>query len=160
MVRGAFDLYRGKLLSELGYEIKPATLREERALWDGISRQMLFGDSPRVGPPPYSAGGCAARGEAPQLGLEVGRGVERTADPRELIVTLSIKNSDAGKRVARNVVVADTLPESYDYEWKSAKIAGVRVPVTGSNPIELAIGDLAYGQTVELSYRAIARGES
>jgi uncharacterized repeat protein (TIGR01451 family) len=164
MVKGAFDLYRGALLEKLGYSARPATLVEERALWDGISRQLIYGDSPRVGPPPYSTGGCAGRGNAPQLGLEIGRGVRRTADPRELLVTLRITNADPGQRTAKNVVVTDTLPELYDYEWDSATLAGnpvpVPVPVTGSNPIELAVGDLPHGQSVDLTYRLIGRPES
>jgi hypothetical protein len=160
MVKGAFDLYRGALLEKLGYNTKPATQAEERELWDTISRQMIFGDSPRVGPPFYSSGGCAARGEAPQLGLAVGRGVSRTADPRKLVVTLQIRNADARGRTAKGVVVTDTLPDFYDFEWGSASMAGSPVPVTGSNPIELSIGDLTHGQSVDLTYRAIARPKS
>jgi hypothetical protein len=46
LMRGAFDLYRGKLLAQMGFTQKPADMREERALWRAISLQMIFGDPP------------------------------------------------------------------------------------------------------------------
>ena len=44
LVRGAFDLYRWDLLERMGFGLKPRTPIEERELWLGISRQLLFGD--------------------------------------------------------------------------------------------------------------------
>jgi hypothetical protein len=43
-VKGAFDLYRWKLLEHLGYQRKPTTRAEERTAWLAISRQKVFGD--------------------------------------------------------------------------------------------------------------------
>jgi hypothetical protein len=47
MVKGAFDLYRGKLLIQLGYTWTPKTVDAERTLWQNISRRIIFGDPPQ-----------------------------------------------------------------------------------------------------------------
>ncbi|HJQ35556.1 MAG TPA: hypothetical protein VKB93_00310 [Thermoanaerobaculia bacterium] len=45
LVRASFDLYRWDVLRDLGFTSKPASMFEERALWNEISRQLAFGDT-------------------------------------------------------------------------------------------------------------------
>jgi hypothetical protein len=52
-VKGAFDLYRRDLLKALGYEQQPLTIREERELWQKVSRQIIFGDPVDGEPTPF-----------------------------------------------------------------------------------------------------------
>jgi hypothetical protein len=47
LIEGAFDLYRAELLKQFGYGERPMSRQVERALWDRISRQIVFGDEPK-----------------------------------------------------------------------------------------------------------------
>jgi hypothetical protein len=47
LMEGAVDLYRWKLLEQLGYTQRPDTKQAERELWRKISAQMIIGDSPQ-----------------------------------------------------------------------------------------------------------------
>jgi len=160
-VKGAFDLYRGALLRQLGFQQTPATRAEERTLWDDVSRQILYGDSPHLQILAYSPRALSAQGEPSYLPLEVGRGVAHTAagTREEMIVTLRVANLDAKGRTATGVLVTDTLPEGFDYKWDSAEVGGDPIPVSGPNPHVFTIGDVAPGHPVELTYRAVARSK-
>lgn len=156
LVKGAFDLYRGSLLRKLGFEQTPATRSEERLLWDDISVQILYGDSPRVVLPPYSSCRLSAKCEPPYVRLQLGRGVARTANAGEITITLRVANADPAGRPAKDVLVTDTLPEGFDYAWNSAVIGGHRVTVSGTNPYAFEVGAVAPRSVVELTYLAIA----
>jgi uncharacterized repeat protein (TIGR01451 family) len=157
MVKGAFDLYRWDLLEQLGYKRVPVTMKEERALWDDISLQMMYGDSPKVRMAEYAAMHTLARGEPYVVDLEIGRGISVPAGDRVVTVTLCVKNVDAQGRTAMNVVVTDTLPDGFDYEWNSACVDNSNVPVVGVNPYQFNIGNLNPGKEVTLTYRMIFR---
>jgi len=161
MVKGAFDLYRGALLRQLGYQQTPVTRAEEIRLWDLVSRQILYGSSPRAQTPAYVPDTVSAGGEPPYLPLEVGRGVTRTATGEEIIVTLRVTNIDSKGRTATNVQVTDQLPEGFDYGWDTAEIDGrkAKVPMSGANPHVFTVGDVAPLHPVELTYRAVARSK-
>jgi hypothetical protein len=139
MVKGVFDLYRWALLEQLGHKRVPTTMAEERALWKDISLQLIYGDKPPAGPrvgyvltsPPSTF----ARSEDSQdISLEITRGIRPP-----------------------NVVVTDTLPDDFDYEWDSARINGECVQVTGLNPYQFLVGDMESGAEVILAYRAVPR---
>lgn len=154
LVRGAFDLYRGKLLEQLGYTQKPADLQAERALWSAISMQMLFGDPPDFSGQPlprYSDGGTFAIGY-PARPLEVSRSASavegggwqtclRVHNPHDVAVD--------------DVRVTDTLRDGEHYLWSSALMDGQPLEVTGTNPIGIAIGPLAPGERRIVVYRSI-----
>lgn len=160
MVKGAFDLYRGNLLRKLGYGSTPITLAEEREIWNILSLQVLYSDSPRARVPPFTSPTCSAKGKPAYIELQVVRGVTRTADPRELIINLRIENTGTPARTARSVVVTDTIPDQYDYLWNSAALGPRPVSVIGTNPLTFAIGDLPHGSPVELTYRILGRKSS
>lgn len=161
MVKGAFDLYRHKLLEALGYGRKPSTREEERALWDGISLQMILGNS-RSGPraPDYSPSASppvSACGSPSDIPLELTRGFRRGQRRGEGSVVVRVKNVDAGGRRAENVVLTETLPPGHDFDWGSAFVAGGEVPVAGTNPYRFSLGDVEAGESAELTYGVILR---
>ena len=53
-IKGAFDLYRGLLLKQLGYERTFTSREEERKVWRAVSRQIVFGDPLDATPLPYT----------------------------------------------------------------------------------------------------------
>jgi hypothetical protein len=155
-VRGAFDLYRSELLKQLGYERTGLTLKEERYLWDSISGQLLYGDSPwgRDALVEYRINKTVVYSDAPFVDLTIARGVERLADGG-LTITIRIKNIDWQRRTAGRVRVIDTLPANFDYVWGSASNGDSKPKVVGTNPYRFEIGDMESLEEATLTYSAV-----
>ncbi|HEX5726063.1 MAG TPA: hypothetical protein VFX98_11395, partial [Longimicrobiaceae bacterium] len=159
-VKSAFDLYRGKLLDQLGFKQKPGSMLGERALWEAISRQMIYGDPPaHVGSPPAYGGPSSpsARGKPSVAELRVTRAMA-SAPPGRTRVMLRVGNPDK-ERDVKGVVVTDVVPEGHLYLWGSARAAGEPVQVTGSNPYRFELGTVPAGSEVVLEYRYVQPGK-
>jgi uncharacterized repeat protein (TIGR01451 family) len=154
-VKGAFDLYRGELLKQFGYERANLTLNEERYLWDSISRQLIYGDPPWGRDPLVECrlNKAFARGRAPFVDLEVARGVRPEADGG-LTITIRVRNTDS-KKAARRVLLVDTLPSDFNYVWGSASNGNSSPRVTGTNPYWFEMGDMKASEEVTLTYLAV-----
>jgi hypothetical protein len=159
-IKGAFDLYRLELLTQLGYTVKPVTRKQEWGLWDSISIQMIYGDHPEQGslaprytdevPPAFTV-----QAEPADVALQITRGVEESLSKRKLTVVMRIRNVDEKKRTANNIFLTDTLKENFHYRWESATINGTVVPVEGRNPYRFALGNLVHDQEVHLHYKVV-----
>lgn len=151
-VRGAFDLYRGPLLRQMGFAQQPAGLVEERALWGAISRQIVYGDPPpHLGSPLlYGERGSYVRARPAGVGLTLAKGVE-SASATEATVLLRVRNLDP-VRDATQVVVTDTLPPGHAYLWGSARRTGGTVGVSGTDPYRFELGTLGPGEEAVLAY--------
>ena len=164
LVKGAFDLYRWDLLSQLGYQHRPRTGTEERAMWNDIYQPMLYGDSPSTRPPadygPRQAVAVVATRTANFVYLDAARGIAVPDEEGGVVVTVQVTNVDPRRRRAADVRVTDAPPEGLEYEWGSARRddrPGSRVEVSGANPYHFGIGAVAHGDRALLSYRAIPR---
>jgi hypothetical protein len=160
MVKGAFDLYRWELLKKLGYQQEPERREEERAIWGEISRQMIYGDRPEKTFQPYGKTPAptyptvvSTPGKV-RLGLT--RGIKMKPASAIITVWLRIDNNDPSLAEA-DVTVIDKLTDDYEYQWGSAKIDGVAVLVTGTNPYAFRIGHLLKTTNSLLKYKAIPR---
>jgi len=154
-VKAAFDLYRGDLLKQLGYERSNLTLKEERSLWDGVSLQLLYGDPPWGRNPQfeYKLNNTFAKTAAPYIDLQITRGIRREADGA-MTISIRVKNPDAN-RVAKGVQIIDTLPPEFTYVWDSA-INGNRSPkIFGTNPYRFEVGDINSAEEITLTYSAV-----
>lgn len=160
-VKSAFDLYRWKLLEQLGHKRDLTTRTDERTLWHEISRQAIYGDPFRkTSIPDYRDKSAPAAPFVTHGGpagiLEIGRGFRVLAESNRVTVVLSIKNTDTDMD-ADNIVITDKLPEGLHYEWDSAESnMGGRVAVSGSNPYKFAVGQLAANSSMTLTYNAIS----
>jgi hypothetical protein len=157
MFKSAFDLYRWDLLKQLGYRRVPTNLTEERALWGGIYRQIMYGDPPggtRL--PDYATSNTFAYGyiggESYTLGLQITRGVSPPDEKDVSVITLYVKNEDGQKRLMKNVVIRDILPDGFDYLWDSALMDGQKVTVSGSNPYYFDVNDLNHNDMKTITY--------
>jgi uncharacterized repeat protein (TIGR01451 family) len=141
MVKGAFDLYRGELLEQLGYDYAPSTPEEERAIWSNISKRLIYGDPPkgRAALVPYKP----AEKSKPEptyvksetgAALELLRGIGRADSDGVITVSIQVRNADQDNKDARGVVLTDTVPDGYGFEWDSATVGSGGVRVTGANP--------------------------
>jgi hypothetical protein len=165
VVKSAFDLYRWKLLEQLGYKQELTTRQAERALWGELSRQTIYGNSMAQKPmldyfDPKPPSIPFVRNDRQEVALEMIRGIQLIDQNKAVKVFLDVKNVDAGQ-AATNVVITDKLPEGLNYEWGSAEVAGHTVTVTGANPYQFRVdGSLPANQSVTLTYRAISLGVS
>jgi hypothetical protein len=159
LFKGAFDLYRWELLKQLGYKQVPANMTEERALWGSIYRQIMYGDPPASRLPEYATDNIFTygflNGEPFMVGLQTARGVSLPNANGVTSVTLHVKNEEGQKRMIKRVVVRDILPDGFNYVWNSARIAGKRATVSGSNPYYFEIEDLDYNEEKTLMYRML-----
>jgi len=159
MVKGAFDLYRNDLLKLLGFKQELKTKSAERNLWDKISVQMIYGDTPN-GPRTNYADDAPdpsllARGDPADIQLEVSKGIDYRLADFLVGVALVVKNVDPGGRIARQVVLTDTLPQGLDYVWGSARLNGQPLQqVAGSNPYRFTLGDMRSGDEFLITYAA------
>ncbi|HEY0783453.1 MAG TPA: hypothetical protein VGE98_13425, partial [Thermoanaerobaculia bacterium] len=164
LVRGAFDLYRGKLLEKLGYVHAPGSIEEERQLWRAISDRISAGD-PQPGAweiPPYtrqaapSASATSTSGEA----LTVTRGVQPLAGGG-LRVVLLVRHpaTDPRARQLAGVVLTDSGPDGFSYLWGSEAASAGTVEVAGINPFQFRASDpLPPAGALQVEYSIVPLG--
>ena len=159
-VKSAFDLYRWKLLEQLGHKRELTTRSAERLLWQEISRQAIYGDPFRkTSIPDYVNEASPVAPFASHTGaagsLEIARGITLLPETNRVTIVLRVRNTDA-KELADNVVITDKLPEGLHYEWGSAESSEGAVGVSGSNPYRFEVGQLAANGSMMLTYNAIS----
>ena len=159
-VKSAYDLYRWKLLAQLGHRRELTTRAAERQLWKEISRQAVYGDPFRKTMiPDYvtemapSAPFVSHEGAAGSL--EIARGIKVLADSNRVTIVLTVRNTNADQPV-NNLVITDKLPEGLHYEWDSAQSSLGRIDVSGANPYKFAVGQLAANESLTLTYNGIS----
>jgi len=143
VIKGAFDLYRCKLLEQLGYERKLTTRIAERAIWSAITDQILFGDNNSDSIIDYAipaASSTSAQYTPPDTSVSITRGVQATHTVGTITVVIQVTSTAPQKQPIDDMIISDTVPDGYDYEWDSAQIDGQkRVTVTGLNPYQFMV---------------------
>jgi hypothetical protein len=157
LIKAAFDLFRWELLKKLGYEQSLVTREEEREHWREISRQAIYGDRFNKKLMPYATPDSFPSANMPKT--ELTRGVNRDVRTDVMTVYLRVKNKDA-KSALKGVTVSDLLSDDLDFQWDSAKLDGESVNVSGTNPYEFTIGEIARGAEAILTYQAIPKKSS
>lgn len=159
MVRSAFDLYRGDLLKQLGFKRSPSGMAEERQLWNDISDQLIYGDSPRVRPARYVPQTTAAQGDPGYVDLEVTRGIKKTEGSAAIQIFLKVRNNDPKGRDVKNVVMEDECLAGHEYDWDSFECDREGAAVSGTDTYKFVVGDLKAGEEAVLSYRVVPYGK-
>ncbi|MDX6710383.1 MAG: hypothetical protein QOH96_1399 [Blastocatellia bacterium] len=164
MVKGAFDLYRKDLLSQLGYEQKLTTKEEERDLWGKISVQMLYGDKPDgpqapsyVTEPSTPSLKTFTSTEPNDVNLKILRGIEDRLRDGTSTVVLCIKNVDEKRRRANGVIITDVIVSGREYQFGSACVEGRDVFVEGTNPYRFSVGTLSPNDELVLKYKTVRK---
>ena len=169
-IEGAFDLYRLELLKQLGFQEAPWTLKEERKLWNRITQQISYGDSPLLRIWRYQEKVTHAEGKPYDVKLTVTRGLisfsktQGDNNGSEFTIKLLISNKDKKrKRTVKDVIVTDSIPETAELIWDSPYLLknGVhsQPDVDGVNPYRFHIGDLSHGEEAVLTYRIYVPGK-
>ena len=117
-VKVAFDLYRFDLLKQLGYELQPADLSEERRIWEVVNYQFAFPDERTYPDLSYKQSSSGLTVTPISTKIETKRSVHLSQDEIEL--RLIIVNKDPTAADARRVVVHERIPEGCRYIPASA----------------------------------------
>jgi hypothetical protein len=158
MVKGAFDLYRRPLLADLGYTRVPSTLRAEREIWDDISNQLLYGDSPRVRTWEFTQSSTYAQGIPDSATIEISSGVHDDAAGELRTVTIRAVNKDSNQRAVADVVITHAVADGWDLVWGTAKCGGSAAEFSGTNPYRFAVGHLLHGRSASISFQLARSG--
>ena len=159
LIKSAFDLYRWELLKKLGHEKAPKKREDERALWEEISRQMIYGDRYDKKMLDYAELPLSfpeVQSVSPKETLEITRGVKPSPGTDSLTVYLRVRNTDPDQP-ATAIIVKDKLSDDLDFEWNSARAGGDPVRTSGANPYEFELGDLPGAAERILTYRVIPK---
>jgi hypothetical protein len=119
-VRAAFDLYRLDLLKVLGYEEKPLTYQEERAMWLDISEQALYPKS-RNAPLSFERKTTRLVPWPSDIQIESYREIGKPEINLSLPVSIYVTNKDAAHAITLLRVI-DPIPDGYKYVPDSLSI--------------------------------------
>src|ERR1039458_3373217 len=154
-VRTAFDLYRGLLLAQLGYEFKPETPAEERRIWEAINYKLAFPDDRSAPELPYKRQPTSLLVEPSSTLVQFSRTVTLAA-PDTLRVEVTVVNADPDAYDATEVILRDDVPSGQTYIAASATVDGTARQPTDLNPLRISLGKLGAGQQCVLSYKLTA----
>lgn len=150
-VRTAFDLYRGALLTQLGYETKPETAEEERRMWDAINYKFAFPDNPYP-EPPYKRQASSLIVEPSRVIVTFRRTVSMIGADT-LRVKVRIENNDPRGLEATQVTLRDELTPGQTYIGDSSAVDGISTQPTELNPVRIEAGKVEAGQIRTVVYR-------
>jgi hypothetical protein len=153
VVKGAFDLYRWKLLESFGYRYRPESIAAERGLWADISNQLSYGDSPRVPPAQYGSG-LRLASEPTGIGIRALRTVHGV-DSCTTEVFIHLSNVDRYRRDAESVEVQDVLPADRALIEGSATVDRGVLQVSGNGVYTFRTSPLVAGEDIVIRYRML-----
>lgn len=150
-VKTAFDLYRGSLLTQLGYELKPETPAEERRIWEAINYKLAFPDDRTWPELPYKRQPTSLLVEPSSTLVQFSRTVTLVA-PDRLRVKLTVVNTDPAAYDATEVILRDDVLAGQTYITNSATVDGIARQPTDLSPLRISLGKLDAGRQCVLSY--------
>jgi hypothetical protein len=156
--RAAIDLFRLSLLTKVGFKYDFASLAEERAVWASLEVSLTTPD--RSDGPPYHPDPvmppAATSATSEQGPLTVLRAIRSLRSARYPSAEIELAISDPLGKAHTQVQVTDALMPSWSYVAGSAASGGVALTVTGTAPFAAALGPLAAGAVVTVTYRCQA----
>lgn len=149
-VRAAFDLYRLDLLKALGYQQKPLTYQEERAIWFKLSSEIQYADE-RILPLPYDDPVTRIIPYPTDITITAERQYSPQAPNLRIPVSISLTNSDNTRPVSALTLI-DSLPDGYAYVPDSVTVSSGGVTVRRLAPLELFLGPIERGGGLTIGY--------
>jgi hypothetical protein len=150
MVRSSYDLYRRKLLADLGYAAVPRTAAQEWTTWDAISRHMLFGDTGRVALPCYGSG-LAVTAARHAAALSIVRMI-RSVDADGVELCLVVRNG--ADESVRDVLVESPV-ESGWFLLEASVSSSATLRVHGGPPYSFVIPEIQPASDISVTYRVV-----
>lgn len=151
-VKVAFDLYRFDLLSGLGYKLEVSGPKEERALWNEISRQLLYPNMPNLVSIPYKTGPTSFSVTPLSTVVTAARSMSwQSAQVFE--VTIVLKNEDAYRYEAKSVVLTEKIAKGLRVVENSVLVDSGTAIVRSLDPLVIEVGPMNAGGTKTLRYQ-------
>ena len=152
-VKSAFDLYRFDLLEKLGYDQKPESIAEERALWSMISQHLLYAfvrHEPEDAWAPYANPDLRVK-EPTKVRFELHRTIQNAPGPT-VDVCILVLNSDPSSKTADRITLVETVPEGFQYVLGSAAASRGACEILALKPLTLRLGALKKGESYTVTY--------
>lgn len=150
-VKAAFDLNRLALLPALGYQNEVAGLEEERDLWQEISFELIYPDSPNLPDLRYKAEQTTLTVSPPSVVVELTRSIDWVGD--DVRVTLAVKNVDGARVKADGVEVTEKIAKGLRVAPSSVTLDGGAAKISGVNPFTVSLGEIEWDHAKTLVYR-------
>ncbi|HEY0370939.1 MAG TPA: hypothetical protein VGD79_03005 [Thermoanaerobaculia bacterium] len=147
VVRAAFDLHRDEVLRDLGVANPPQDLQSERALWDQISAQIIYGDPGENTRLRFDVSTIALPARSY---LDVTRAVVPTSDASTRAIVVRVDNRGAETPAVR---VIEHLATGTELVWESASVR-----VEGTNPYTFFLGTMKAGASRVFVYKVLVSG--
>jgi hypothetical protein len=151
-VKTALDLYRGTLLTQLGYDLKPETPDEERRIWRAINYKFSFPDDRSYPELPYKRPATALLVTPDSVVVSFSRTVWMS-DDETLRVKIVIVNDDPEKYDASEVILRDDVSTGQTYIRDSCAVDGIARSPMELNPIRICIGKLDANESCTVTYK-------
>jgi len=151
-VKAAFDLYRGLLLTQLGYDLKPETPDEERRIWAAINYKLAFPDDLAYPELPYKKLATTLLVQPPYVAIDCKRTVSMSGADA-LRVKVAIANNSPGAYDADDVILREELTSGQTYITDSCEVDGVSRRPMELSPLRIDIGGLEAGETRTVTYK-------
>jgi len=149
-VSAAFDVSRRALLDKLGFsDFKPATLAEERRLWQIVNLKLSFPGQP-IPDFPYKAASTSLRADPVTADVTFTRTVSPGAN-QSLAVTVVVTNTGPLAIPATGVVLHDEVPDGLALTG-APTVNGAPATLLSVNPIEVDLGGLPYYESRTVVY--------
>ena len=156
-VKSAIDLYRRKLLEQLGYQHTLQSTEQEKAdIWGKLASQLSYADVPPQLPyvpeVPITPATAVANAKtivwiARGLGVPSGKPYAKSA------VTIQLRNT--GQAESGSLSLTDTIPANWTYVWGSAQLLATppkALTVATTAPFSIEVPSIAAGQTTLVIY--------
>ena len=147
VVRAAFDLHRRDVLRDFGIANPPQDLESERALWDQISAQIIYGDPGDEARLRFDVSTLVL---PLRSYLDVTKTVAETSDPSVRAVVVRVDNRGGA---IENVRVIEHLAPGTALVWES-----VTVPMEGTDPCKFLLGTMKAGASRFFAYKVLVSG--
>ncbi len=153
--KSAIDLYRLKLLKQMGVEYEFTSLPDERAVWSQLETSVSFpgqADGPsyrRPVPPAAPPIGATSAGKT----LPVSRALRSFHSARypRAEVELTIRNEAAA--ASRKVDIMDSIPTGWAFVSGSASASAGTLTLKGTEPLRATLSSIAARSSVTVTYQ-------
>ena len=142
--------HRLDLLKALGYQQKPLTYQEERAIWFKVSSQIEYPDR-RLDPLRYDDPPTRVLPYPTDINLSVRRALLDQQPNLRIPVRIRLKNPDPARLISALTII-DELPDGYAYVPDSVTVTSGGVAVVRIAPLELFLGPIVQGGRLTILY--------
>jgi hypothetical protein len=151
-VKAAFDLNRLPLLEAMGYKTEISGPEEERTLWEELSYELVFPNTPNLPKIPYRSGQSTLTVRPVATILAVSRSIKWETDDK-FGITVTVENSDPRWLAADAAEWQEKIPKGFRVTRDSVQLDAGPVETASLNPLVVGLGSFDPGVKKVLAYK-------